>query len=90
MRDFLRRLLNGRYGSYGTDELTRVFLRAAIVFLLLSLLVPPLSFLYYVTFIMLAMCYFRLFSRNITKRSRENESYKKQIKKIKGVFSRKR
>ena len=90
MRDFMRRLFNGRYGSYGTDALTRLFLRAAIVMLILSLVLEPLSFLYYGTLIMLAICYFRLFSRNISKRSKENEAYKKQLKKIKGIFHRNR
>ena len=89
MREFLRKIFTGRYGSYGTDELTRFFLRTAIVLLILSLIVEPLSFLYYGTLIILIMCYCRLFSRNITKRSRENEIYRKQVKKIKAVFSRK-
>ena len=90
MRDFMRRLFSGRYGSYGTDELTRFFLRLAIVFLVLSLIVSPLSFLYYFCIAMLAMCYFRLFSKNISKRTRENDTYKKQAKKIKSFFNRKK
>ena len=89
MRDFLRKLFTGRYGSYGTDELTRFFLRAAIVLLVLSLIIEPLWFLYFGTIIMLALCYFRLFSRNITKRTRENDIYKRQIRKLNSFFKRK-
>lgn len=88
MRDFLRKILTGRYGLYGTDELTRFFLRASIVLLILSLIIEPLGFLYYGTILMLAMCYFRLFSRNIPKRTRENDIYKRQMRKIKSIFKR--
>ena len=89
MRDYLRRLFYGRYGAQGTDALTRFFLRVAIVLMILSLLLEPLSFLYYGTILLLVMCYFRLFSKNISKRTKENETYRKLIRKIKGIFSRK-
>lgn len=90
MREFLRKLFSERYGLNGTDELTRFLLQSAIVMLVLSLIIEPLSWLFYGTIIILFLCYFRLFSKNIAKRSRENEVYRKQVKKIKSIFGRNR
>ncbi len=86
MREFMRKMFTGRYGLHGTDELTRFFLRSAIVLLVLSLIIEPLGFLYYGTIIILLISYFRLFSRNISKRTRENEAYKKLVKNIRNIF----
>ncbi len=90
MREFLRKVFAGRYGLSGTDELTRFLLRTAIVMLVLSLIIEPLSWLFYGTIILLLFCYFRLLSKDIAKRSRENEVYKRQVKKIKSIFVRNR
>ncbi len=88
MREFMRRLFNGRYGSQGTDDLTRFLLRLAIVFFALSVIFEPLSFLYYFAFIMLIFCYFRLFSKKIDKRTHENEQFKIFFRKLKRLFIR--
>lgn len=89
MREFLRRLFYGRYGSYGSDKLTRFLLFLSILLLLLSITIEPLAFLYYVAFIDLIFCYFRLLSRNITKRYRENEAFESFIKKLRWPFKKK-
>ena len=89
MREIIKRLFNGRYGSYGTDTLTRVLFGIAIALLVLSVLVTPLGFLYYVAFAILAYGYYRLMSKNITKRYRENEVFKKHLKKIRDVLCKK-
>lgn len=86
MKDFFTRLFQGRYGSYGTDLLTRFLLVEAFICLLLSVIAPPLGFLYYVAFVILIYCYFRLFSKNITKRYKENERYLSIRKKVIGFF----
>lgn len=88
MRNFLRRLFHGRYGSYGSDSLTRFLLALAIVLLLTSIVVEPLAFLYYVAFIDLILCYLRLFSRNITKRYRENEIFVDFVSKLRRPFKK--
>ena len=90
MRNFMRRFFKGRYGFYGTDELTRFLLRLAIVLFILSLIIVPLSFLYYIAFIILGYSYFRLLSKNIEKRNRENELFKKNLRKLKTFFKRDR
>ncbi|SFB76450.1 hypothetical protein SAMN02910398_00685 [Butyrivibrio sp. YAB3001] len=89
MRNLLRRLFHGRYGSYGSDSLTRFLLIFAIVLLLISIVLEPLSFLYYVAFAALVYCYFRLFSKNITKRYKENELFTGFIFKLKNIFKKK-
>ncbi len=76
MKDFLYRFFQGRYGSYGTDRMTRVMLVAAAVLLILSF-ATPLGFLYYIAFIILFYCYFRMFSKNIPARYKENEIFVK-------------
>lgn len=90
MRKFLLKLFNGRYGLNGTDELTRFLLHVAVVFLILSLVIEPFSCLYYGAIFILLLCYLRLFSRNISKRSKENDAYKRLIKKIKRFFNKNR
>ncbi len=81
MRDFLYRFFQGRYGAYGTDRMTRFLLVFAAVLLVLSFL-TPFVFLYYVAFAILFYCYFRMLSRNVPARYRENEAFVKFTDKI--------
>ena len=81
MRDFLYRFFQGRYGAYGTDRMTRVLLVFAAVLLVLSFL-TPLAFLFYIAFAILFYCYFRMLSKNIPARYRENEAFVKFTDKI--------
>ncbi|WP_044915290.1 hypothetical protein [Butyrivibrio sp. WCE2006] len=85
MKDFLYRLFQGRYGAYGTDRLTKFCLVIAVVLLFVSFL-TPLGFLYYVAIAILAYSYFRLFSKNIPFRYRENEIFVKYTNKIADFF----
>ncbi len=88
MRQFLIRLFQGRYGSYGTDMLTRFLLFGAFLCFLLSVIAAPLSFFYYIAIVLLIYCYFRLFSKNITRRYKENERYLSIRRKITGLFKK--
>ena len=85
MKDFLYRFFQGRYGAYGTDRMTRVLLILAAIFLVVSF-VTPLGFLYYIAFIILFYCYFRMFSKNIPARYRENEAFVKYTDKFISFF----
>ncbi len=87
MKDFLYRFFQGRYGAYGTDRMTRVLLVIAALLLLLSFL-TPFGFLYYIAFIILFYCYFRMFSKNIPARYRENEFFVKCTNKFLNIFKR--
>ena len=89
MRNLLRQLFQGRYGSYGSDRLTRFLLLFSVILLLLSITIEPLAFLYYVAFIDLILCYIRLFSKNITKRYRENEIFVKYTDKLLNILKKK-
>ena len=85
MKDFLYRFLQGRYGSYGTDTLTKSCLVVAVIFLIMSF-IKPVGFLYYFAIALLIYSYFRLFSKNIPGRYRENEAFIKIIDRISNFF----
>ena len=85
MKDFLYRFFQGRYGSYGTDKLTKCCLIVAVIFLVLSF-ITPFGFLYYIAIALLIYSYFRLFSKNIPGRYRENEAFLKILDRIRNFF----
>ncbi len=85
MRDFLYRFFQGRYGAYGTDKLTKFMLAIAVILLVLSF-ATPLGFLYYLAFVLLFYCYFRMFSKNIPARYKENEAFVKVIDRMVNFF----
>ena len=82
MKEKLQRFMSGRYGY---DNLSRFLsVLALIVFILGTLLLPPISNF---AFVLLIICYFRMFSRNIYKRANENMIYLQIRKKILKGFS---
>lgn len=89
MRKLLLRIFRGRYGAYGSDTLTRFLLTLTIITLLLSITADALSFLYYIAIVLVVFSYYRLFSKKITKRYKENEAFEKLIDKLFGIFKKK-
>ena len=87
MRNFFSQFFQGRYGSYGMDKLTRFLLVLSVIALIVSLF-TPLGLLYYVAFALLIYSYFRLLSKNITKRYKENESFLKIVQKFRSTFGK--
>jgi DNA-directed RNA polymerase subunit RPC12/RpoP len=87
MRNFFSQFFQGRYGSYGMDKLTKFLLILSVIALIVSLC-SPLGFLYYVAFALLIYSYYRLLSKNITKRYKENESFIRINQKIRLFFGR--
>ncbi len=85
MKDFLYRFFKGRYGAYGTDKLTKFLLILAVFLLVLSFL-TPVEILYYFAFALLLYCYFRIFSKNIPARYKENELFVKVLDRIVNFF----
>ena len=71
MREKFRQFMIGRYG---TDGLNQFLSFASIVMLLLSLL-TRFSLFTWVGAVLLALCYYRSLSRNISKRTDENYRY---------------
>lgn len=71
MGERFRRFMTGRYG---VDTLGRFLMLAGMVFLVLYFFLPyPIFFL--ITIIIIVINYYRMFSRNISQRARENEVF---------------
>lgn len=86
MRNWLQRFM---YGRYGVDQLSFAILLLAILLTFVNMFVgfPYMNFLYLA---LLAWCYFRIFSRNIVKRRRENDKYMKFYGPIRSWFQDKK
>ena len=87
--NWLRNFLYGRYGMDGLNIALVIFafLLSIAVRIVIWFLVPYfwwMRFLYLVTYIPLAVAVFRAFSRNVGRRSRENEVFMGALRKITG------
>ena len=71
MKEKLRRFMMGRYGTDGLNQ----FLSFVSIALLLVAIVTRLSIFTLLGFLALILCYYRTFSRNISKRTEENYRY---------------
>lgn len=74
LKEKLIRFMQGRYGSYGQDSLNRFLLYVAIGTMLLSFFFRG-GILYFITLAALGFSYFRMLSRNVAKRSKENQIF---------------
>ena len=77
---------NWMVGRYGTDELSRCLTWVAVGLMLLSC-ISALRFLYIPSWIIIIWAYFRVFSKNIYKRSKERDTYLRITGKIRNKFS---
>ena len=68
MREKLRQFMIGRYGTDGLNQ----FLSIASLVLLLIAIISRVSRFTYLGAALLIFCYYRTFSRNISKRTEEN------------------
>ncbi len=84
LRDRFARFM---YGRYGFDEMGRFLLYSAILLVLFSSLFRWTA-LYYISLILLIVSYFRIFSKNVYKRSYENDKYLAVKAKILEAFKR--
>ena len=73
MKDKFQRFMAGRYG---VDELGKNFLYLTIALLIIGLFVRS-RFLNGITFILVLVLYFRMFSKNYAQRRKENEIFLK-------------
>lgn len=71
MREKLRQFMIGRYG---VDDLSRVQIIAALVLLLVSTFLR-VNILYWLGLALLIYSYFRILSRNVSKRYEENQRF---------------
>lgn len=87
MREKLQRFMWGRYGN---DQLNRFLMVVMLAGLVLSMIFRFAGPFYFIALAALIWSYFRMFSRNIAKRSAENQWYLNQSRKAKGFFRKKR
>jgi predicted membrane protein len=71
MREKLRQFMIGRYGTDGLNQ----FLSIASLVLLLIAIISRVSLFAYLGAALLIFCYYRTFSRNISKRTEENYKF---------------
>ena len=71
MREKLRQFMIGRYGTDGLNQ----FLSIASLVLLLIAIISRVSLFTYLGAALLIFCYYRPFSRNISKRTEENYKF---------------
>lgn len=85
MREKLMRFMQGRYG---VDQYNRFLMIMAMVLMVLSLF--GANFCYLLAIVVMVYAYYRMFSRQIYKRSGENQKYLQYEWKVKGWFGKKK
>lgn len=78
-------------GRNGVDSLSKFLLITGVVVVLLSALFgshPVGMFFYFLGWVVIIYCYFRMFSRNISKRYAENEAFLNRTYKIRSFFQK--
>lgn len=86
MKEKFIRFMQGRYGSYGQDSLNKFLLTGALAAMVLSLF-TGWDILYLFALAALVYTYFRIFSKNYTKRYAENQIFLKSTEGIRRFFS---
>lgn len=81
LNDLNRRFQRWMIGRYGTDELSRFLNYLGLVFLILSFF-KPLRNLYVIAWIAIIYSYYRCFSKNIIRRSKERDIYMRYSGKV--------
>ena len=82
MREKLRQFMIGRYGTDGLNQ----FLSIASLVLLLIAIVSRVQIFTWLGIALLIFCYYRTFSRNISKRTEENYKFYTLKDRIDGKF----
>ena len=82
MKERFRQFMMGRYGA---DQLSRFIMGCGVVTLILYMILRG-SLWYWLTLILLVWNYFRVFSRNHTKRALENQRYLDLRDRVLGIF----
>lgn len=75
------------YGRYGLDQLSRLLMYAALAMLVITLFWHN-PIVYFLALALMVYTYFRMFSKNISKRYSENQAYLKVRYKVIGRFNK--
>ena len=81
-----RRLEEFMQGRYGADEFSRFIMAVTLVLLILNMF-TRIPLLYLLALVFLGYGYFRMFSRNIYKRSEENRWFLNKTSNMRGFWS---
>ena len=88
MKEWLKKVMQGRYG---VDQLSNAMITLSIILVIISVFTKS-SIVNYAAMVILALSYFRIFSRNVYKRYDENTKFLNlwaPIKsKVSGAFNR--
>ncbi len=76
MNQFRYRLAQFMQGRYGVDQLTRFMNLITFILIIINLFVPS-RLLWYLVLVLIILTYYRMFSRNIAQRYRENQAFMK-------------
>jgi DNA-directed RNA polymerase subunit RPC12/RpoP len=90
MKEKMQRFM---YGRYGADSFTKFLNVLVLIAIIISLFISHTAagkLLYLAAFVLVILIYVRTFSKNIGKRSRENERYLFYSGKVKAFFTDKR
>ena len=87
MNSFKDKMARFMYGRYGMDQLSRNLSLICLVLLIVTMFVRN-NVIYMIALVGIVYTYFRVFSRNISRRSEENENYLKFHYKVVGKLNK--
>ena len=87
MNSFKDKMARFMYGRYGMDQLSRNLSLICLVLLIVTMFVRN-NVIYMIALVGIVYTYFRVFSRNISRRSDENEKYLKFHYKVVGKLNK--
>ncbi len=94
MKEKMIRFMQGRYGAYGADSFTKFLLVAGLaVTFVSSVFISGKSvslFCYVLGWALIIYCYFRLLSKNVTKRYAENQAFLSRTSTVRTFFRKQR
>lgn len=87
--NFRERLIRFMQGRYGIDQLSKFILAVGVILVLISALFgdhPAALIPYFLGWLLVIYCYYRVFSRNVTKRYAENQAFLARTYRIRSFF----
>lgn len=87
MRDKLVRFMQGRYG---VDSFSKVLVGIGLAAMVLSMILKGTNIPYFIGLAALLYAYFRMFSKNVSKRAAENQLYLDKTYKLRCWFAKKK
>ena len=86
MSKFRQKMMQFMQGRYGADQFSKFLIYLSLILLVITLFWHN-NFIYYIAVIALVYSYFRILSRNISKRYAENQKYLALRYKVVGKFN---